>query len=945
MGRTSNGHSICWILVIGFLISTLPLSTTVIQSSSAELPNHIIINEILVSPNNEEYGGTDWNGDGKFGTYNDMFVELHNPTDSDVNISNWVLDDLKNEGSPSCSIGWDTVIPAGGYMVFYRVNTGLEFDFWSGDTIHISDSSGNLLDSFSFEAQDSDWDTSYARDSEGNWTKISPPTPGIANDEVWPEAEGGPGINHAIGTCYANTGDLYHDGSYVLKGRIVTMEAENSVIPYGSVMVTDGMIEAVWEEGSMPTEVDLQGVPIVETAGTIYPGIIDAHNHIHYNMVPLWDYSLDHRNGDFYENRYQWRNNPTYSIDITGAKSLIQGWDYWDLEHESMKYVEVRAVAGGTTAVQGNPTGDDDEFASILARNIEYYNFGRDYMHTKVTELESDYVGNHIKTGNQSGELDAWFLHLAEGTDESSRAEFDILVENELLVGELMLIHGTGLGQAEFSAMGDVGADLVWSPTSNLLLYGDTTDVVTAKAEGVTISLAPDWSPSGTKSPLHELKMADWLDTNRFGDVFSDYELVQMVTSNPADGMNWDEHVGRIKAGLSADLMVVDSFRNDPYRNLIEAIDPDMKLTIVGGLPIFGDSFLLTQLGVDSEIIQGDGFSKSVDITFEGVSKGGQTWASISEDLEKAMKFDLDEMYKSFNYANTMTEEEFEDWFNGKYPGLSGGTHLDSVFTYGDDYYFNTLNNSIPFNSISQIDLWSDYYDVELNENGYRLNTEINDVDSDEDGYSDWTDAFPNDPTEWFDSDKDGVGNNNDPCPNDAQDDSDNDGVCADLDDFPYDADETTDTDGDGVGDNSDQCPSEDATNADDDGDGCIDESTDDSTDDSTDNSQNTVACSFGQVKKEDCNNCVCSNSGEWVCEDNICDQASVLESESNDQTGTIIILIIALIFISITSVVLFLTNKNRNSEEHNIWFDGNNEEDDNKKKVKMPPLKPPKSE
>ena len=118
-----------------------------------------------------------------------------------------------------------------------------------------------------------------------------------------------------------------------------------------------------------------------------------------------------------------------------------------------------------------------------------------------------------------------------------------------------------------------------------------------------------------------------------------------------------------------------------------------------------------------------------------------------------------------------------------------------------------------------------------------------------------------------------------------------------------------------------------------------------DSTEDSTDNSQNTVACSFGQVKKEDCNNCVCSNSGEWVCEDNICDQASVLESESNDQTGTIIILIIALIFISITSVVLFLTNKNRNSEEHNIWFDGNNEEDDNKKKVKMPPLKPPKSE
>ena len=60
-----------------------------------------------------------------------------------------------------------------------------------------------------------------------------------------------------------------------------------------------------------------------------------------------------------------------------------------------------------------------NSFDSILVRNIEYYNFGADQIHTKVTELESDYIGNHIKTGNQSGNLRAWFLHLAEGMDES----------------------------------------------------------------------------------------------------------------------------------------------------------------------------------------------------------------------------------------------------------------------------------------------------------------------------------------------------------------------------------------------------------------------------------------------------------------------------------------------------------------------------------------------
>ena len=98
----------------------------------------------------------------------------------------------------------------------------------------------------------------------------------------------------------------------------------------------------------------------------------------------------------------------------------------------------IGSLVGGATAAQGGPSNPDDSYATVLSRNIEDYNFGRDEIHTKVTELTSDYVGNHIKTGNASGELDAWFIHIAEGVDERSRAEFDILVQNNLLVGELV---------------------------------------------------------------------------------------------------------------------------------------------------------------------------------------------------------------------------------------------------------------------------------------------------------------------------------------------------------------------------------------------------------------------------------------------------------------------------------------------------------------------------
>ncbi|MGA1822633.1 MAG: hypothetical protein ACMUIG_08900 [Thermoplasmatota archaeon] len=76
--------------------------------------------------------------------------------------------------------------------------------------------------------------------------------------------------------------------------------------------------------------------------------------------------------------------------------------------------------------------------------------------------------------------------------------------------------------------------------------------------------------------------------------------------------------------------------------------------------------------------------------------------------------------------------------------------------------------------------------------------------DTDEDGYIDLEDEFPNDASEWMDTDEDGVGDNGDEFPNDAA--------------------ESEDTDDDGVGDNADKFPSDAAASVDSDGDGYPDE-------------------------------------------------------------------------------------------------------------------------
>ncbi len=700
-------------LLIGVLVA--PLGHAEEPSEPENQASAIIISELLASPNgmkNNEtcsncYNATDWNGDGEYGKFSDQFIELHNPGNTPVNISNWVLDDIADGGSAPCQLARDTVLQPGGYVSVFINASRIELDYYDGDTVNLYDDSGNLIDTMSYPARDSWYGNSYIPLENGTSWKVRPPTPGYSQNESFDVAQ------NMIGCFGISDGGFVE--SMLLKGRVVTMNSESDVINDGNVLIRDGKISAVWSGQNIPQNVDLTGVPLVETNGTIYPGLIDTHNHMHYNHIPLWDFevhtSVKSEEGG-YSNRNQWKNNPNYKRDISWMKTFVQSSSMWNMADQQMKYAEVMAVAGGVTAVQGSPSSNTDAWDSMLSRNIELYNFGGDGIHTKVTTLESDYTGSHITSGNASGSLNAWYLHLSEGVDESSRAEFDILVQNNLLVGELVVVHGTALTSNEFELMGQVGADLAWSPLSNLLLYGDTTDVVAADKAGVRISLAPDWGPSGSKNVLHELKIADMWNTNNLNSYFTNYDLATMVTKNPALGNNWDDSVGTINAGLYADLVVIDTFHQDPYRNLIEAIDADVRLTVINGQPVFGDVDLMSELkGEDWEIVEGPGFNKAVDVTDRSIAEGTQSWASILSDMEMAMALNPDDIASQWTSSTD------------SYSSMQGNV-LNSIFTTGDDRHFGIITQSTHANTHIDLQQLENYYNIPM-KNGDRIGVNV----------------------------------------------------------------------------------------------------------------------------------------------------------------------------------------------------------------------------
>jgi hypothetical protein len=111
--------------------------------------------------------------------------------------------------------------------------------------------------------------------------------------------------------------------------------------------------------------------------------------------------------------------------------------------------------------------------------------------------------------------------------------------------------------------------------------------------------------------------------------------------------------------------------------------------------------------------------------------------------------------------------------------------------------------------------------------------------DTDGDGYNDFDDRFPEDPSEWADSDDDGYGDNSDEFPTDPDEytDSDGDGVGDNGDAFPWDPTESADSDGDGWGDNSDAFPNDSTEWVDTDGDGTGDNADTDADGDGTSDS------------------------------------------------------------------------------------------------------------
>jgi len=398
-----------------------------------------------------------------------------------------------------------------------------------------------------------------------------------------------------------------------LAGRVVTMDDAWTVKRDAVLFLDKGSIVAVQDRAQRPPA-GFDGVAIVETGGTLFPGLIELHNHLSYNALPLWS-PVPKR----FQHRGQWPDHPDYRKLISGPMTVVG--KYRDVHGKPallaplVRYVECKCLLGGVTTSQGimlSSNAGVQRYYRGIVRNVEQTDDpALSEAKGRIPDVDAKSARSFLVRLEK--EDSCFLLHLSEGITKSDQADsvarkhflaLQVAPNRWAINDRFTAIHAAGLLPEDFDVLAQHGGAMVWSPLSNLLLYGETARVEEAKRAGVRIALGSDWSPSGSKNLLGELKIA-WLYAQHAGEgLFSARDVVAMATREPAKILKWHDALGSLEVGKRADVVVIAGQEDDPYEALIQAKETSICLVMINGVARYGLPKLMASLVETGETVR-----------------------------------------------------------------------------------------------------------------------------------------------------------------------------------------------------------------------------------------------------------------------------------------------------------------------------------------------------
>jgi cytosine/adenosine deaminase-related metal-dependent hydrolase len=314
----------------------------------------------------------------------------------------------------------------------------------------------------------------------------------------------------------------------------------------------------------------------------VYPGLINAHDHLEMNLYPRLGSPPHASYVDWSRSIYKPDQSPVKEIEKVDKQDRLLWGGIKNL------------ISGVTTVAHHNPwdkTFEKDLFPVNVVK--------------KMTWSHSLAFGKNIASDFPKDASTPFIIHAAEGTDAGAFEEIKKLDALGVLNSNTILVHGIALRDADLALIKTRNASIVWCPASNLFMF-DKTAAIKKSKDFARIGLGTDSTMTGSPTLLHEMQVAAQTQEATMSEIYV------MVTDTGASILKMPKP--HLASSEPANLFVAPALKENYVDNLFSIAPADIAATILNGILRSVDASISSEQKFFKNTFSIDGKVKRTDV-------------------------------------------------------------------------------------------------------------------------------------------------------------------------------------------------------------------------------------------------------------------------------------------------------------------------------------------
>ncbi len=404
-------------------------------------------------------------------------------------------------------------------------------------------------------------------------------------------------------------------------GLIVTMNANNEVIPQGNVLVEGGKVVSVRED--VPDKTDI----VVDCSNqVIFPGFICAHTHLYSALLRGAPLNIDPPT-DFTQNlqRIWWTMDEAltledaytstlyavYELALNGVTAYLDTYSGPNSIEGSLDRISKATQDVGTRGVicfEATERRSYEEGIRGLEENRRFVSQNdpeKTLVHGIYCLHASFTVSDELihKTNEYAAETNSFkTIHTSEGLidlhhnlEKYGKRTVERLYDEGFLGPKTALAHAVHINEHEIDLIAETRTNVAHNPKSNELNAVGVAQLPEMLEKGINVGIGNDGFIYDAIENMRTAYLMHKLNHRNPSQLPTPLQVVQMITINAAQAIGLKDHIGSIENGKAADFTILDAsvlptpiHKDNVYGHLVYGSFSrrDVKRVVVNGRTI-----------------------------------------------------------------------------------------------------------------------------------------------------------------------------------------------------------------------------------------------------------------------------------------------------------------------------------------------------------------------